>query len=54
MWPGSVMVKEGVGLRLERSRVQLSSVPLSGNDLGQVVHTCASVIKQYKLVPVAG
>ena len=33
------MVKEGVGLRLERSRVQLSSVPLSGNDLGQVVHT---------------
>ena len=28
-----------VGLRLEGSRVQLPAVPLSGNDLGQVVHT---------------
>jgi len=28
--------------------------PLSGNDLGQVVHTRASVTKQYTLVPVAG
>jgi len=27
----------GVGLRLERSRVQLAAVPRSGNDLGQVV-----------------
>jgi len=30
---------EGVGSRLERLRVQLPAVPLSGNDLGQVVHT---------------
>ena len=29
----------GVGLRLEKSRVQLPAVPLSRNDLGQVVHT---------------
>jgi len=28
-----------VGLRLERSRVQLPAVPLSDNDLRQVVHT---------------
>ena len=28
-------------------------VSLSGKDLGQVVHTCASVTKQYNLVPVA-
>jgi len=41
-------------LRLERSRVQLPSVPLPVNDLGQVVHTRASVTKQYNLVPVAG
>jgi len=26
-------------LRLRRSRVQMSAVPLSGNNLGQVVHT---------------
>jgi len=41
-------------LRLIRSRVRISAVPLSGNNLGQVVYTCASVIKQYKLVPVTG
>ena len=29
----------GVDLRLERSRVQISAVPLSDNDRGQVVHT---------------
>jgi len=39
-----------VGLRLERSRVQLQAVPLQGNDLGQVG---ASVTKQYNLLPVA-
>jgi len=38
-WPGGVMVSAYVGLRLERSRVQLPAEPLSGNDLGQVVHT---------------
>jgi len=41
-------------LPLERSQVQLPAAPLSGNDLGQVVHTRASVAKQYNLVPVAG
>ena len=40
----------GVGLRLERSRVQLPGEPLSGNDLGQVVHTRASVTMQYSQV----
>ena len=35
-------------MRLERSRVQLTAVPLSVNDLGQVV------TKQYNLVTVAG
>ena len=40
-------------MRLERSQVQLLAVLLSGNDLGQVVHTRASVTKQYNLVPVA-
>ena len=40
-------------MRLERSQVQLPAEPLSGNDLGQVVHTRTSVTKQYNLVPVA-
>jgi len=34
-----------------------SSIPglaLSGNNLGQVVHTRASVTKQYQMVPVNG
>jgi len=47
-------IGQGVGLQLERPRDQLSSVPLSGNDLGQVVHTRASVTKQYNLVLIAG
>jgi len=41
-------------LQLDRSRVQLSAIPLSGSDLGQVVYTLASVTKQYNLVLVAG
>jgi len=41
-------------LRLERSRVQLPAVPLSGNELGQVVHTHVPVTKQYNMVPVVG
>ena len=42
--------------RLKRVAVRLPAVPLSGNDLRQVVHTHtrASVTKQYKLVPVKG
>jgi len=33
------MVKAPIGLRPERSRVQLPAILLSGNDFGQVVHT---------------
>ena len=47
------MVKE-VGLATQRVVVQLPASPLSGNNLRQVVHTRASVTKQYKLVPVKG
>ena len=39
-------------LRLRRSRVRLPAVPFSGSNLGQVVHTRASVTKQYNLVSV--
>jgi len=38
----------------DRSQDQLRAGALSGNDLGQVVHTCASVTKQYNLLPVIG
>jgi len=41
-------------LRLKRSRVRISTVLLSGNNLGQVVPTRAFVTKQYNLVPVKG
>ena len=41
-------------MRLERSRVQLPAILLSGNNLRQVVHTHVPVTKQYNLVPVAG
>ena len=51
--PGGVVVG-ALDLRLNRSRVPISAVPLSYNSLGQVVHTCASVTKQYNLVPVKG
>ena len=37
-----------VGLATQK----VAAVPLSGNNLGQAVHTCASVTKQYNLVPV--
>jgi len=36
-WPGRVVVR-ALDLRLKRSRVRISAVPLSGNNLGQVVH----------------
>ena len=40
---------------IERSRVQLPAAALSGNDLGQVVHTNVPLFtKQYKLVPCEG
>jgi len=38
-----------------RSRVQLPAAALSGNDVGQVVHTNVPLFnKQYKLVPCEG
>ena len=53
-WLGGVMVR-ALDVRLERSRVRMPAVPLSGNNLGQVVHTsCASLTKQSNLVPVKG
>ena len=39
VWPGGVMVTASIGLRLERLQVRLPAVPVSGNNLGQVVHT---------------
>ena len=57
VWPGRV-VAGALDLRLKRSRVRISAVPLSGNNLGQVIHTHththtrASVAKQYNLIPV--
>jgi len=49
-------VVRALDLRLRRSRVRSPAAPLSGNNLGQVVHIheCASVTKQYHLVPVEG
>jgi len=38
-------------LRLNRSRIRLPAVPLSGNNLGQVVHTYMCLVtKQYNSV----
>ena len=53
VWPSGVMVRV-LNLRLGRSCVRSLAVPLSGNNPGQVVHTCASVTKQYNLVLVKG
>ena len=36
-WPGGVVVT-ALTLRLKGHGVQISAVPLSGNNLGQVVH----------------
>jgi len=49
-WSGGVVAR-ALRLRLQ-SQVRSAAVPLSGNNLGQVVHTRASVTKQYNLVPV--
>jgi len=43
MWPGGVMIRASIGLRLERLQVRLPAVPLSGYDLEQVVHTHVSL-----------
>ena len=37
-WPGGVLVR-ALDLRLKRSRVRISAVTLSGDNLGQVGHT---------------
>ena len=39
LWPGADEVVRALDKRLERSRVQTWADPLSGNNLGQVVHT---------------
>ena len=49
VWPDGAVVRAWTCHILY---VRISAVPLSGNNLGQVVHTRASVIKQYNLVPV--
>ena len=54
VWRRGNVVVTALDLRHERSRVGVSAVPLSGDNLGQVVHTLASVTKQYNLVPVKG
>ena len=38
MSPGGVVVR-ALDLRLKKSQVRISAVPLPGNNLGQVVHT---------------
>ena len=42
MWPDSVVARASDS-RLERSLVRLPAVPLSGNNLRQVVHTHVSL-----------
>ena len=37
-WPGGVVVR-ALDLRVKRSSVRISAVPLPGNNPGQVVHT---------------
>ena len=41
---------QSVGLATQKVAVRISAVPLSDNNLGQVVYTWASVAKQYNLV----
>jgi len=50
-WLHSVTNSVSVGLVNVRRWVRLPAVPLPGNNPGQVVHTRASVTKQYNLVP---
>jgi len=40
-------------LATQKLQARLPAVPLQASDLGQVVHTHASVTKQYNLVSVA-
>ena len=41
-----------VGLATQRSRVRLLAARLLDNMLRQIINVCASVTKQYNLVPV--
>jgi len=41
-WPGGVVVR-ALDLRVKRSSIRISAVPLPGNNPGQVVHTRAAV-----------
>jgi len=41
-----------VGLTTQRSRVRLLAARLLDNMLRQIINVCASVTKQYNLVPV--
>jgi len=51
VWLGGVMVR-ALHLHLKRSRIWVPAILLADNNLGQVVHACASVTKQYNVVPV--
>jgi len=57
-WPDLILFLSVAGPLREAALVLLcwvaNAVLLSGNNLRQVVHTCASVTKQYKLTPVKG
>ena len=44
----------GIGHMTPKVTGSTPSLAVSGNNLGQVVHTCASVTEQYDLVPVEG
>ena len=52
-WRGGATGK-AFGLAISRSRVQIMLEATRRNNLRQVVYTCASVTKQYKLVPAKG
>ena len=54
-WPGGIMVR-ALDSRLKNVASSIPGLVLSGNNLGQVVHTHtrASVTKQYNLAPVKG
>jgi len=45
---------ESAGLATQKLAGSTPGLAISGNNLGQVVHTRASVTKQYNLVPVKG
>jgi len=45
---------QGIGLASPKVAGSTPGHVLSGNNLGQVVHTRASVTEQYNLVPVKG